>query len=199
MLNLFKSDRLAKAHKAIMANDIELLAKLLKKIDQTEINQPVSEDKPSLLESCLIEQNRKALQLMLDYGASPIGKSLTQSKHSYFQLALTQKQSHSLLKVMLDDQKAPEIQQLLIDCFQLSSEHNLMLNIAVLLENGASVDNEVLHAALKLNQKPLIHYLINTGATLPEDVEEHGHNKALIDYAKKCSEDVKIRSMFLNR
>ena len=197
MLNLFKSDRLAKAYKAIQTGDTEQLLKQLKKISPDEINQPVSDTIPGLVESCVLEQQPKALELVLKHGASANTPCLSHSDLSLATLALQKEKSLPLLTQLLQAGCKEDKQELLHLCFEQCDEQQLMLHISLLLQSGAQLDAALLHKGLQTGQLPLIHFLVNSGAPVPEDIEQQGYSDEIISYAKRCAEDLKIRKMFL--
>ena len=164
MLNIFKSDQHAKAYKALQANDLEKFAKSLQKIDADKIDLPVSDNTPSLTECCILEQNPKALQSVIDKGANPDKKSLSQPEYHLAELTLLQEQSLPLLTVLLKAIPKINYSDLLLKCFQLKQDSTLMLHLSVLLQNGAELNDEIVHLALISEDLPLIHFIINSGS-----------------------------------
>ena len=197
MLNIFKSDQHAKAYKALLANDLEKFAKSLQKIDADKIDLPVSDNTPSLAECCILEQNPKALQSVIDKGANPNKKSLNQPEYHLAELTLLQEQSLPLLTVLLKAIPKTSNSDLLLKCFQLKQDSTLMLHLSLLLQNGAELNDEVVHLALLSEDLPLIHFIINSGANQPSMLAEQGYSEEVIAYAQRCWNDLKIREMFL--
>lgn len=198
MLNLFKSDRLGKAYKAIEAQNMEQLCQQLKKITDSEINQPVSDQVPPLAEACILKQNSKALRWVLEHGASADIKAHSTPDSSLYQLALQQPQSHALLSQLLSYGKQYDTQSLLTQCFAHCDSQQVMLHISLFLQYGATVTDEIVHQALASANLPLINFLFNSGAELPEELENKGYSEEVISYARRCAEDLKIRRMFLS-
>ena len=197
MLNLFKSDRLAKACKAIESDNLEQLSKLLKKLGTDEINQPVSETLPTLTEFCILKLSAKALKLVLQHGGSPDQQSKNHPDLSLYELALQSENSLTLLTPLLENGQNHDCQALLKECFNQCASNQLMLHISLLLQHGAEITDDTVHSALSSGELPLINFLFNSGATLPEDINSRGYKEEIIRYAEKCVEDLKIRQMFL--
>ena len=197
MLNIFKSDRLAKAYKAITAKDNEKLLKQLQKMDAAEIDAPVSENTPCLVECCLLQQDVKALKLLIEFGANIEQNSQTQPQLSLMQLALAQEKSLALLGELLHANHHYNLQPLMTECFDTCSEQELMLHLSLLLQQGAQLDDSLMHKALHTGRQPLVHFMINSGADKPQNLEAHSHDPEILAYANKCWEDKKIREMFL--
>lgn len=197
MLNLFKSARLAKACKAIESDNLEQLSKLLKKLGTDEINQPVSETLPTLTEFCILKQSAKALKLVLQHGGSPDQQSKNHPDLSLYKLALQSENSLTLLTPLLENGQNHDCQALLKESFNQCESNQLMLHISLLLQHGAEITDDTVHSALSSGELPLINFLFNSGATLPEDINSRGYKEEIIRYAEKCVEDLKIRQMFL--
>jgi len=197
MLKFFKSDRLAKAYKAIEADDLAKLQAHLQKLDKEEIDQPVSDDKPSLSEICILQQSPKALKLVLNFGANPDLDSRTE-RLSLAELSLRQEKSLPLLTALFAAGAKTAATPLLQQCFEYCNEQELMLHLSVLLQYGGQLDDAITHKALASNHLPLIHFMINSGATQPLDIAQHNYPEETLNYANKCWEDQKIRAMFLS-
>lgn len=197
MLNIFKSDRLGKAYKAIEAGDHEKLLKQLQKIDSAELNEPVSDSTPALMECGIVAQDAKAVKLLISFGASIKQTSQTQPSLNLLQLALTQNKSLALLGALLTAPERPELQPLMAECFEQCSEQELMLHLSLLLQHGTQLDDLLMHKALHSQQQPLVHFMINSGAQKPANLEAQAHTPEILAYANKCWEDKKIREMFL--
>lgn len=195
MLNLFKNDRIAKAYQAILADDKDKLLKQLQKIKATEINNPSSETTPGLVEACIIQQRPKLLTLVLAHGALPTGVSLNDIP--FAALTFQQENSLSLLTALLQAGNNENREQLLNLCFDHCPPTQRMMHISLLLQHGAKINDTLLTQALELDERSLIHFLINSGAEIHALV----HNKKIkpdaVDYARKCADDLKIRKIFL--
>lgn len=198
MFNFFKSDRLAKAYKAIESDNLEQLTNILKKIEPSELNTVVSDQIPSLAEYCVISSNSKALKHVLEHGGSADLIPETKSANSLYSLALQQPTSHALLSPLLSHGNEANIQQLMLECFESNDDQQRMLNISLLMQHGAIIDNEIVHLALEAENLPLINFLFNSGASLPDDIKDKGYKEDVVAYAQKCVEDLKIRQMFLS-
>jgi hypothetical protein len=197
MFNFFKSDRLAKAYKAIESDNLEQLANILKKIEPSELNTVVSDQIPSLAEHCVLSSNPKALKLVLEHGASADLTPETKAVNSLYSLALQQKASHALLSPLLSHGNEANMQQLMLECFESNDDQHRMLNISLLMQHGAAIDNDIVHLAMETENLPLINFLFNSGANLPDDIQDKGYKEEVVAYAQKCVEDLKIREMFL--
>jgi hypothetical protein len=195
VLNLFKNDRIAKAYQAILADDKDKLLKQLQKIKATEINNPSSETTPGLVEACIIQQRPKLLTLVLAHGASPTGISLNDIP--FAALAFQQENSLSLLTALLQAGNNEKREPLLNLCFDHCPPTQRMMHISLLLQHGAKINDTLLTQALVLGERPLIHFLINSGAILPTPPPDDTTNEEMLVYARKCAEDLKIRQMFL--
>ena len=195
MLNFFKSDRLAKAHQAIIANDREQLLKQLNKMKPNEVDLPVSDSTAGLIETCISLQRPKLLSLVLEHGATPSGTTSDNTPYAIF--ALKQEQSLSLLTALLTAGNNEDRDTLLKHCMKHSSEAQRMLHISLLLQHGATINDALLIQALELGERPLIHFLINSGAELPQLPQEIEASDETLSYAKQCLEDLRIRKMFL--
>ncbi|WP_415905067.1 hypothetical protein ACMXYW_02305 [Neptuniibacter sp. QD48_55] len=198
MFKLFKSDRLAKAFKAIDADDLTKLQKHLQKLEPEEINQPVSDDTAPLAEVCILKQAPKALKLVLNFGANADQMSHTNPTLSLAELSLGQEKSLPLLTALYTAGAKTDPTPLLQQCFDHCSEQELMLHLSVLLQYGGQLDDELVHKALASDQLPLIHFIINSGASCPDDIDKHNYPEETLNYAKKCWDDQKIRAMFLS-
>ncbi|WP_286240015.1 hypothetical protein [Neptuniibacter halophilus] len=197
MLRLFKNDRLAKACKAIENNDLDRLQKLLPKIPTSEIDQPLSDQTPPLAELCILQQSPKALKQVLARGADPDLICSSQPGISRPQLAIQQQQSLSLLSALFSAGARTEPQTLIADCFESEKGEELMLHLSLLLQQGARADEGLVHRALASGQLPLIHFVIHSGAEMPENLDQQNYPAEVLNYARRCWDDIKIRQMFL--
>lgn len=198
MFKLFKSDRLAKAFKAIDADDLTKLQKHLQKLEPEEINQPVSDDTPPLAEVCILKEAPKVLKLVLNFGASPDLTSHTDPSLTLAELSLRQEKSLPLLTALYTAGAKTDPTPLLLQCFDHCTEQELMLHLSVLLQYGGQLDDELIHKALASDQLPLIHFIVNSGAACPDDIDQYDYSEETLNYAKKCWDDQRIRAMFLS-
>jgi len=197
MLNLFKTDRIAKAYKAIQADNLDQLSALLDKIAADEINQPVSDTLPSLVEVCILEQSPKALRLVLQKGGCADQQALSNPALNLYSLALQMDNSLPLLGALLEKGQHYSSQTLLTESLDACPNNQLMLHISLLLQYGAEITEPVIHHAFQHDDFPLINFLFNSGAELPQDIDEKNYQAGTVSYAKRCVEDLKIRKMFL--
>lgn len=195
MRHLFKTDPLTSAYKAILADDREKLLKHLRKIKPSEIDKPSSDTTPGLVEACIIQQRPHLLTLVLEQGASATGKTV--NGHSFGILSIKQEASLRLLTALLSAGNDEDRDQLLAACFEYGQPTQLMLHISLLIQYGAEITEPIAVKALKIGERPLIHFLINSGAELPKQVGTGEIDEETLAYANKCAEDLQIRKMFL--
>lgn len=195
MLALFKNDRLAKAYQAILSDDQDKLLKQLQKIKAEEIDKPTSSETPGLVEACIHQQKPKLLRLVLEHGASPSGTDINNTPYAI--LAVQKEESLGLLRELLKAGCNEERNHLLAQCFDHCPAAQRMLHIALLLEYGAVIDDQLLVKTLISGELPLIHFLINSGAQIPNNYPSEGISQEALSYAKKCAADIEIRNMFL--
>tara|TARA_R110002050_G_scaffold52947_7_gene120367 strand:+ start:2506 stop:3093 length:588 start_codon:yes stop_codon:yes gene_type:complete len=195
VLNLFRSDPLAQAHNAILSDDRDKLIKQLKRIKPSDIDKPASSTAPSLVETCILQQQPKHLSLVLDYGASASGHNA--HAQPFGLLSLQQEQSLPLLTALLAAGNSEDKNQLMTACFEYCPTNQLMLHIALLTQYGAEISDSIVIKALELDEQALIHFLLNSGATLPTQYDKNNVSEDILTYAKKCVDDLKIRQMFL--
>ncbi|MDO6594782.1 hypothetical protein [Neptuniibacter sp. 1_MG-2023] len=195
MRHLFKADPLANAYKAILADDKEKLLKYLRKIKPSDIDKLSSDTTPGLVEACIIQQRPHLLTLILEQGASATGKTV--NDHPFGILSIKQEASLRLLTALLSAGNNEDRDQLLAACFEYSQPTQLMLHISLLIQHGAEIKESIVIKALKMGDRPLIHFLINSGAVLPKQVDMDEIDEETLTYANKCAEDLQIRRMFL--
>ncbi|WP_197468089.1 hypothetical protein, partial [Neptuniibacter marinus] len=82
--------------------------------------------------------------------------------------------------------------QLMTACFEYCPTNQLMLHIALLTQYGAEISDSIVIKALELGEQALIHFLLNSGATLPTQYDENYVSDDILTYAKKCVDDLKI-------
>ena len=198
MFKLFKSDRLSKAYKAITVDDLTGLHKHLSKLENNEINLPVAEGLPTLIEAAITAHSPKAIKLMVDFGADIQGQSNQQPKYTLFELALQQPNSHALLGALLTAHEKPDLQPLLITCFEQCNETTLMMHLSLFVQHGAKLTDEHILMSLSANRPELVHFVINSGATKPDIFDISPYDPAIVAYANKCWDDIKIREMMMS-
>ena len=195
MLNLFKDKQLNKILCAIDEEDELALAKLLRKNSPEKLISQQIEQSVNLLQQAIISHKPKQLKLLLQHHAN-FALPITQAE-GYLQLALQQENSLPLLNILLQFELNEDPQPLLDECFTHCSEQQLMLHLSLLLNAGARLTDAIFIQALNSEQRPLIHFLIQNGANMPENFAAITSSEETLNYAKKCVEDRKIREMFL--
>lgn len=135
---------------------------------------------------------------MLNFGANPGQTSHTNAALTLAELSLRQEKSLPLLTALYTAGAKTDPTPLLQQCFDHCSEQELMLHLSVLLQHGGQLDDKLVHKALASDQLPLIHFIINSGACCPDDIDQHSYSEETLNYAKKCWDDQKIRAMFLS-
>ncbi len=133
VLKFFKSDRLAKAYKAIETNDLDKLQKQLQKVNSDEINNAVSDSTPPLAEVCIRLQTAKALKLVLNAGADPDLTSTANPGLNLTELALQQQNSLPLLTALFDAGSKADPNTLLEKCFDECPDQEVMLHLSLFL------------------------------------------------------------------
>lgn len=197
MLRLFKSNTLVKAHQAMTAEDSIKFAQLLSKLSDAELQTPVSDELPSLLELSILHGQSKMLEQILQVQQTLPNNCDSRPELSLVQLVLQQPQSHALLSKLITALPKTERDTLADNCFTYCQENQLMLHLSLLSQQGIALQSEHLLTALKRQDKALIHFLINSDVALPEASEYEDADGEMVAYAKKCADDLKIRQMFL--
>lgn len=207
MLALFKKQKISKLFKAIESGDISSLAKRLQNIDSAVLNDQ-TDQQLSAIETAIIANQPKALELLVSAGASI--EQHSSSNEPYLLLALKQTQSLPLINALLKSGVSTEYDAQVADthlvaaCFKYCSDTELMLHLSRLVEYGINlnqVDSQGLNAldyALEIQNKELLNFLIASGvqtpkewpASLPEELMQH---------LKRSVDDLRIRQMFLGQ
>lgn len=194
MLKLF-SGRQQKLVDAITTADLDKLAKLLAKLETTELEAPVHE-KQSAVELAIRAQQPKSLELILNRGCN--ANAIASCDTPLVLLVLHQPEnSLALLTQLLRAGADANTTGLLSACFAHCAEAELMVHISRLIEHGCNLseDADLMGQALATERLELIHFLINSGAHLPTDCSSIGCSDATLAYAKRCEDDRKVREM----
>ncbi|WP_027856806.1 hypothetical protein [Marinobacterium jannaschii] len=197
MLKIFANSRSAKLYQAIRTGDLDKLSKLLPKFDREQLSQRLQEQQ-SPLEVAIRSQQARALELLLQ--KKPPTDQPCSSGESLPLLALQQQDaSLALLSTLLQGGIEADSAALAAACFAHCDESQLMLHLSRLIQHDpALIENpQLMHQGLASGSQPLVHFLINSGALLPDDLDEAAYDTQLLHYARKCAEDRKIRQMFL--
>ena len=197
-----------KLQQAIIDGDLALLKKQFGKLDQASLQQErfCFQDMTLNAQELAIQAGQpKALEHLLSAGLTLESST---ALPLLYQALRQQEQSLALLTVLLQagapfEYPEAETDYALQACFKYCSEDKLMLHLSRLNEYGADLnradaeENTALILALKSNQQALVQMLINSGAALPENLAEGICSDELRQYAKRCSEDLRIRQMML--
>lgn len=201
MLNLFRRARQRLLIEALQTGDLDRLSKLGRKIDAATLGAELHNGLNGI-ELSIHSAQPKALQWVLDL--CPAANETDRDGEPYSVLALRQpRQSLGLLTVLLqagsDPNRVYQQRPLLHWCFELCAPEQLMLHLSRLIEQGARLDETALLLALRLEQQPLVHFLIQSGAPMADTLDEPGLDPALVAYARRCLDDKRIREMMLGR
>ncbi|MBR9884120.1 MAG: hypothetical protein GYB21_10895, partial [Oceanospirillales bacterium] len=84
-------------------------------------------------------------------------------------------------------------------CFDSVKPEQLMLHLSRLVQHGADLSHgdELVSLAMLENDQATVHFLIHSGAPLPEALDRINCSEAMRDYAKRCADDKRIREMML--
>ncbi len=197
MLKIFANSRNAKLYEAIRTGELDKLSRLLAKFDSEQLSQPL-QDQQSPLEVAIRSQQAKALALLLQ--KKPATDQPCSSGESLTLLALQQQDaSLALLSTLLQGGVEADSIKLATACFEYCEESQLMLHLSRLLQHDPALieQPQLMLQGLASGSQPLLHFLINSGAVLPEQIDTSTCDPGLMQYARKCAEDRKIRQMFL--
>jgi len=200
MLKLFHNARSARLIKALQAGDLDSLNSLSRKIEPAQLYQPLHQGRNGI-ELCIEAEQPRALAWVLERHPDPQARASLASRYLLSALRQTQ-QSLALLSVLLkagaDANSRHQDRSLMHWCFEYCPAASLMLHLGRLAEAGARLDDPALiPLALRQGDRALIHYLINAGAPLIEPLEQTGLDEELLAYARRCSEDKRIRELML--
>ena len=204
MLSLIKrhisQQRIDKTISVIEAGDLPALLKLLPKLDADWLNQPRA-NTPSLLELSIAAQQPTLVEQLINAGADP---NQTGLKHeSLLVLALQQPaQRLALITLLMKGGAKPQGLATIKACFDHCPEKELMLHLNRLEQYGVdltlvdSQGNSALQYALASNNRELMHFLVSSGAPLPDEWPTT-LDEELKAYLTRRAEDRRIRLMML--
>jgi len=195
MLKILSSGRDQKLVAAITQGDLEKLAKLLPKYKTAQLDAPLHEQQ-NAVELAICAGQAKALELLLGRDTNANG---TTHKGQPFILLALEYPDHSLALItqLLRHGAYANTPGVLNTCFRYCNKAQLMMHLSRLIEHGCDLcrDPELMPQALVDGRPELLHFLINSGATLPETKEGIACSDEAWAYAKRCEDDVRIRQM----
>lgn len=203
MLTLFKNARARRLTQALIDGDLNRLARYNGKVDAEQLRQPLAEQ-GNALELTLDAGQPEALEWVLRHCPDADGNNARGEPYT-LQAMRHPSRSLALLSVLLQQGADPNRQHdrrtLLHWCFDLCAEEQLMLHLSRLAQHGAELadDGTLVERSLLSGQQPLIHFLIHSGAPLPQTLDTLELDEALKAYARRCAEDRRIREMMLGR
>lgn len=195
MLNFLSNSRDQKLINAIQQGDLDRIAKLLHKYSAESLMSPLL-NQQSASEIAIRAHQPKALELLLNKHSNANAPASTDEP--LLLLALQQEsQSLGLLTQLLRAGGDANTSGLLLSCFEHCSGDELMVHLSRLIEHGASLiqNASLMIKALHTERLDLIHFLINSGAELPENLSGISCTSETLQYAKRCIDDRKIREM----
>lgn len=195
MLKILTSSRNQKLINAIIEADLDKLARLLTKFDAAALDAPLR-DKQSAAEVAISAQQPKSLELIMNQGCN--ANALASCGRPLLLLALQQSEnSLNLITQLLRAGADANTDNLLSACFYHCSETEQMVHLSRLIEYGSQLtqDPDLMPLALGTERLELIHFLINSGAELPADMESIHCSDATLSYAKRCVDDRRVREM----
>jgi ankyrin repeat protein len=196
MLTFLKSGRNRKLTQAISHGDLDTLAKLLRHYDADTLNELRLENGLSAGEIAIKSGQAKALELLLARGLNANGPTVDGTP--LLHRALTHPdQSLALITPLLKAGASATDPQLLTLCATHCPPDKLMMHLSRLIEFGASLEHahELVQLALEQARQDLVHFLINSGAPLPDPAEPLNCSADILAYARRCAEDRRIRAM----
>lgn len=195
MLKIFTASRHQKLVDAIIEADLDKLARLLSKFDAAALEGPLR-DNQSAAELAICARQSKSLELIMNQGCN--ANALTCDGLPLLLLTLQQPDnSLGLMTHLLRSGANANTEGVLSACFQYCSDTELMMHLSRLIEHGSQLtqDPELMPLALATERLDLIHFLVNSGAALPSNLAPESCSESTLAYAKRCSEDRKIRLM----
>ena len=205
-MSFFTKRSLKKLQLAITEADLITLKKQFSKLDAKLINKHLFDFDSRRLnatELAISAGQAASLQHLLQAGCD---LSASQTEPLLYQALQHPLKSLQLMTVLLQagapltySDMTPD--HALFACFKFCTDTNLMLHLSRLNENGADLNhcdkqgNSSLILAMQMENRALVQMLINSGAALSEKLETQGCSKEIIDYAKRLTDDLKIRQM----
>jgi hypothetical protein len=203
MLKRFREARMTKLVQALQNGDRERLTALARRIEQQQLSAPLHEGMTAL-EIALQAGQPDALAWVLEQGIDANGSSA--AREPYLLLALRHPQhSLALLSALLragaDANTCFEGRSLLHWCFEHCAPEALMLHLSRLVQHGARLDegSPLVGQAMQREDQATVHFLIHSGAPLPEQLDRLACSEAMRLYARRCADDKRIREMMLGR
>lgn len=196
MLSFLKSGRSRKLTQAITTGDLDTLAKLLRHYDADTLNDLRLDNGLSAGEIAIDCGQAKALALLLARGLDANGRS--SEGIPLLTLALAHpSQSLALITPLLKAGAAATDPQLLDQCAKYCAPGQLMMHLSRLIEFGASLQNAhtLVELALEQERQDLVHFLILSGAPLPDPAATPNCSPEILAYARRCADDRRIRAM----
>ncbi|GGC04452.1 hypothetical protein GCM10011352_33310 [Marinobacterium zhoushanense] len=201
MLKIFRDARTAKLVTALNSGDRDMLAKLAGKVDSEQLGTPLSEGL-NAAELALQAGQPDALAWVLERTELAGGQGVDGRPYTLIALRHAD-QSLGLLNTLLqagaDANARFEGRSLLHWCFDSVKSEQLMLHLSRLVQHGAELSTgaELVTLALLRDDQATVHFLIHSGAPLPEQIDQIECSEAMRCYAKRCVEDKRIREMML--
>ena len=209
-MQFFQQRRLSKLRQSILDGDIMAVKKQLKKLDSeaedTLIPHTDSEN-VSPQELAIRSNQPQVLEHLLQAGFA--ANTTDNQQQPLLYLALQQEQSLALISVLLQAGAVSEPENLneqlpetaLQACFEYRVSP-LTLHISRLAEQGANLQhidkqgNNLLHQALQLEDQNLIQLLISSDLNM-ENLQPETYSPAIFAYAKRCTEDLRVRRLMM--
>lgn len=206
-MKFFTQRTLKKLTTAVVESDLTALKKQIARLDeqQRQSRQFDYQGRPvSLAELAILSGQPKALQQLLNAGC---GYASEDTPLLYKAMQQTS-EGLALCTVLLQAGVETEYPQYspnsaVSACFEYCPPAKLMLFLSRLNEYGADLnlpdDKGIspLMKALQLEQQPLVQMLVNSGATIPDQIPAEWCSEAILQCAKRCAEDLRIRQIML--
>lgn len=208
-MSFFIQRTLNKLTQAVIDGDLSGLKKQISKLDPQQRAQQDFQfqgQAVSLVELAVSAGQAKALQQLLNAGC-PFENT---DPPLLYQAMQHPREGLALCTVLLQAGSATEYPGLspasaALACFELCPDNRLMLFLSRLNEYGANLNSAdrdgvtPLMKALQKEQQPLVQMLVNSGAQLPENLPDNWCSAEILQCAKRCAEDLRIRQIMLGR
>lgn len=200
MINIFRDTRTGKRTHALRSGDIDTLYKLTPRTTRDMLSEHTYDGYDAIEYSIRCEQPQ-SLEWVLKI--HPAANGYCHTGEPYCLLALRQPStSLALLSALLhagaNANTVYQQRSLLQWCFELCNSTELMLHINRLAQYGASLQDkgDLIRLALDHGDQALIHFLVHSGATVPAELVG---DDSLVNYARHCLEDKRIREAMMAR